>query len=70
MGIRARPVGKADNLTVICEPIGILGVSQTHRPPWPVTGVALFDLFAPDVISVELCTAKVWCHTSQVVYSL
>jgi hypothetical protein len=43
MGIRARPVLKADNPTAICEPvvytIVTLNISQPYRP---VTGTALF----------------------------
>jgi hypothetical protein len=45
LGSRARPVGRADNLTAICEPMarqcGILNMSQSYRPPRPVTGTAL-----------------------------
>jgi hypothetical protein len=45
LGSGARPAPKAKNLTSICEPIfkqcGILNISQTYRPPLPVTGIAL-----------------------------
>jgi hypothetical protein len=32
LGSTARPARKADNLTAICEPIGILNISQPYRP--------------------------------------
>jgi hypothetical protein len=35
---RARPARKADSLTVICELIAILSISQPHEPPRPVNG--------------------------------
>jgi hypothetical protein len=42
----ARPACKPDNLTAICEQIvwtifGILDISQSYKPPQPVTEVAL-----------------------------
>jgi hypothetical protein len=45
-GSKERPARKADNLTVICEPIvyrkcEILDVSQTYGRPRSVTGIAL-----------------------------
>jgi hypothetical protein len=42
MGIKARPVPKADNLTAIFDQssrqCGILNISQLYKPPRPVTG--------------------------------
>jgi hypothetical protein len=48
LGSRARPVGRADNITAICEPIvqkcAILNILQRYRPPRPVTGIAFYYL--------------------------
>jgi hypothetical protein len=45
LGSKVRRVRKADNLTVICEPMsiqcGILNISQSYRPPRPVTRIDL-----------------------------
>jgi hypothetical protein len=44
LGSRTRPVHKADNLSAICEVTGqceILNISQTYKPPRPVTGICL-----------------------------
>jgi hypothetical protein len=42
---RVRPMRRADNLAAICELIcrrrGILNISQSYRPPLPVTGIVL-----------------------------
>jgi hypothetical protein len=40
LGGRTRPVHKADNLTVICEPT-VYTVWERYRPPQPVMGIAL-----------------------------
>jgi hypothetical protein len=39
-----RPALKADNLTVICEPIALkmrLDISQSYEPSRPITGINL-----------------------------
>jgi hypothetical protein len=41
LGIKGQPVRRADNLTTICEPIGILNISQPYRSPRHVMGIAL-----------------------------
>jgi hypothetical protein len=45
LGSRARPVRKTDNLMPICELCGILNISQSYRPPRPLTVTALLLLF-------------------------
>jgi hypothetical protein len=44
---RARPVRRVDNLTTVTRwfmQLGILNISQPHRPPRPVTGIDLLYL--------------------------
>jgi hypothetical protein len=49
-GGKGRPSLRADNLTVVCEPIvyrkcGSLDVSESYRPSLPVRSIALAPLF-------------------------
>jgi hypothetical protein len=57
---RARPVGKADNLTAISEQYvrGIINISHPYRPPRPVTGIALLFLFTLHNVSFNVTKDK------------
>jgi hypothetical protein len=49
LGSKARLMHRADNLPAnvsrLSRHCGILNISQPYRPPWPVTGRALFFTF-------------------------